>query len=196
MFSRAHSWRWVVRAGLVTLMAAALSAACADRDASAPASERATDVAAEPAVLDSAALAQSVLPDSASLMEVDAPPADLEQVRRVVEEYYAAIGVKDYQRAFARWGDRGRASGQTYLEFVAGFANTESVAVAVGEPGRIEGAAGSRYVEVPVAVTAVIRGGDRQRFEGSYTLRRTVVEGATPEQRQWHLHDGKLTRVR
>lgn len=136
------------------------------------------------------------LPDSASFLEIDSSSAEDERPRRVVEEYYAAIAAEEYERAFAFWGDRGRSSGQTFLEFVAGFAVTDEVSVTTGEPRSVEGAAGSHYVEVPVVVRAITNRGDRQRFEGSYTLRRSVVDGAMPEQRQWKLYDASLTQVR
>lgn len=122
-------------------------------------------------------------------------PAQLAEARQRIVDYYAAIDASDYERAYAAWGDEGRASGQTYLQFVAGFAETARVSVEVGEPGRIEGAAGSRYVQIPVVVTARRKGGQRERFEGSYTLRRAVVEGASASQRRWHLHDASLEQV-
>jgi hypothetical protein len=114
----------------------------------------------------------------------------------VVRGYYAGIEAHDYRRAYALWGDGGRASGQTYQQFRAGFARTAHVEVEVGEPGRVEGAAGSRYVEVPVVVRARTVDGETQRFEGTYTLRRTVVDGATPAQRHWHLFSADLSRAR
>ncbi|BAY48681.1 hypothetical protein SAMD00079811_63070 [Scytonema sp. HK-05] len=40
-----------------------------------------------------------------------------------------------------------------------GFANTASVAVEVGEPGRLDGAAGSSYIKIPVSVTAITTNG-------------------------------------
>lgn len=121
--------------------------------------------------------------------------ADVEAARAVLRDYYAAINASDYDRAYARWGDGGRSSGQTYLEFVAGFGATAAVSVELGEAGRVEGAAGSRYVRIPVVVQARRDDGRRQRFEGSYTLRRSVVDGASPAQRSWHLYDAELRQV-
>jgi hypothetical protein len=92
------------------------------------------------------------------------------------------------------WGDSGRSSRQTAAQFADGFANTARVAVITGEPGRIEGAAGSRYIDIPVVVTAELKDGTRQRFTGTYQLRRAVVDGATPEQRAWHLYSAELKK--
>jgi hypothetical protein len=113
----------------------------------------------------------------------------------VIRSYYAAIDNREYRRAYQLWGDSGRASGQSYDEFAAGFAETTSVQVEVGTPGRIEGAAGSRYVEVPVVIHAILESGERQTFQGTYTLRRTVVEGATPAQRRWSIYSAEIRRT-
>jgi hypothetical protein len=114
----------------------------------------------------------------------------------VIRRYYAAIDAKDYRRAFEMWGNGGAASGQSFDAFRAGFARTAGVEVEIGEVGRVEGAAGSRYVDVPVVVRARTTEGGTQRFEGSYTLRRTVVDGSTPAQRRWHIDSAKLTQTR
>lgn len=143
------------------------------------------------------------IPDTLETAPADAPDdapdeaweADAEGARRVVRDYYAAIAAGNYERAYAMWEDGGRRSGQTFLEFAAGFTGTERVRVETGLPERPEGAAGSRYVEVPVVVDATTRSGRRERFEGSYTLRRSVVDGATEAQRRWRIYDAEIERV-
>ena len=55
-------------------------------------------------------------------------------------------------------------------------------------------AAGSRYVEIPVRITAVATDGGRRAFSGSYTLRRSVVDGATAEQRAWRIYSASIRR--
>jgi hypothetical protein len=110
----------------------------------------------------------------------------------VLRRYYAAINARDFANAYALWENNGAASGQTLEQFTAGFAQTARSAVDVGEPSRIEGAAGSRYVKVPVVVRATTTRGDEQRFEGTYTLRRTVVDGAAPAARYWHIYAADL----
>ncbi|HET9982318.1 MAG TPA: hypothetical protein VFQ38_01970 [Longimicrobiales bacterium] len=110
----------------------------------------------------------------------------------VIRAYYAAIARRDYAAAYGLWGDGGRASGQTLEAFRRGYARTAAVEVTPGEPGRIEGAAGSRYVRLPVEVRARTSDGARQCFRGAYTLRRTVVDGAPPEERRWHIYTAEL----
>jgi hypothetical protein len=123
-----------------------------------------------------------------------ADSSSVEAALAVLRAYYDAIAARDYQRAYLEWEGSGAASGKSFTEFAAGFANTASVSVSPGPPGPIEGAAGSRYVEIPVAIAATSRDGAPQRFHGSYVLRRAEVDGATPEQRRWHLYSATIAR--
>lgn len=113
----------------------------------------------------------------------------------VLRGYYAAIDARDYARAYAAWADGGNASGQTPQQFAGGFAQTAGVSVEIQAPGAVEGAAGSRYVEVPVAIAATQRDGSVQRYVGAYVLRRSMVDGATPAQRAWHIQSADLRAV-
>ena len=106
--------------------------------------------------------------------------------------YYAAIDRRDYASAYAGWGDDGPPGHPTLADFARGFARTDSVRLDVGRPGRIEGAAGSRYVDVPVTVHAFEGGGGATTYTGSYVLRRTVVPGASDANRRWHLYRATL----
>ena len=111
------------------------------------------------------------------------PRSDDEAPASVIEAYYAAINARDYERAYRYW-----ASPETTFEtFRDGFEDTASVTVKIGTPGRIDAAAGSRYIEIPVEIDARTTSGATQRFEGSYVLRRSVVDGATAEQRAWRI---------
>jgi hypothetical protein len=110
----------------------------------------------------------------------------------VIRGYYRAINERRFGDAYRLWASGGVASGKSLEAFRDGFASTASVEVVLEPPGRIEGAAGSRYVEIPVRITAVTTDGGRQAFIGTYTLRRNVVDGATPEQRAWRIHSAKI----
>jgi hypothetical protein len=125
-------------------------------------------------------------------MPAEPTPAD---AAAVVDAYYAAIAANQYPRAYALWSGGGQASGQTAQQFAGGFADTASVSVDVGTPGRVDAAAGSRYVEIPVTVTATRRDGSVHRYAGAYTLRRAVVDGATAEQRAWRIASADLREV-
>lgn len=110
----------------------------------------------------------------------------------MIRRYYAGINARDYRTAYELWGNGGTASGQSFEQFAAGFASTKHVAVEIGKPGPIGAAAGSRYIEIPVVIRAEMPNGQQQQFEGTYTLRRSVVDGATAEQRRWHIHSAHI----
>lgn len=114
----------------------------------------------------------------------------------VVRDYYAAINARQYARAYALWSDGGRASGQSPQQFADGFADTNGVSAEILPPGRVDAGAGSRYLEVPVALTATQRDGSQRKYIGAYVLRRAVVDGATPEQRAWRIGSADLREVK
>jgi len=111
---------------------------------------------------------------------------------QLVRDYYAAIDARDYARAYNLWSENGAASQQSPQQFANGFADTTEVRVQVGDPGDEDAGAGQRYIEVPVAVFATHADGSRHRYAGSYVLHRTVVDGASAEQRAWRISSAKL----
>ena len=150
--------------------------------------------------------AEGALPDPNVPVDPNAPPIDAaiasatteptpQDAVAVVRDYYAAINRHDFAQAFSLWSDGGRASNQTLEQFTAGFSDTTGVSVEIMAPGRVDAAAGSRYVEVPVALTATHADGRQQRFVGAYTLRRAVVDGATADQRAWRIGTADLREV-
>lgn len=132
--------------------------------------------------------------------DMQAPARGSPQAARdVLQRYYQAIDSGDYRSAYTLWSpgaqDKQNASGKTFEQFKAGFAHTQSSRADIGEPGRIEGAAGSRYIEIPVTIRARLDDGQRQRFSGRYTLRRVGdVDGASRSAKQWHLYSADLQR--
>jgi hypothetical protein len=128
-----------------------------------------------------------------------APPAANEptpaDAAAVLRSYYGSIDAGNYERAYRYWSGEGRSSGQTVSEFAGGFQATTGVSAQTGTPGRVEGAAGSRYVRIPVTVRAVHEDGSTHRYKGTYTLRRAVVDGASDEQRAWRIESADLREV-
>lgn len=111
----------------------------------------------------------------------------------IIREYYGAINARQYETAYHLWSQKGEASGQTLAEFQRGFDDTASVTVEIdNDHGMLEGAAGSEYATVPVKVRAVTHDGRQQHFEGEYVLRRSMVDGATPEQQAWRIYSAKI----
>ena len=136
--------------------------------------------------------AAGTLPDDQTL-----PPGEptAQDAVAVVRDYYASIDAHDYAHAYVLWSDGGRSSGKTVQQFADGFADTANVSVQVDPPGRVDAAAGSRYIKVPVTITATQRDGGAKRYVGTYTLRRAVVDGATTEQRAWRITSADLSEV-
>ena len=120
------------------------------------------------------------------------PPDTSTSPAAIVSRYYDDIRAANYMAAYRLWSDDGRASGQTLDQFASGFANTAEVSVTVRGKITVEGAAGSQYATVPVTVHAVTRDGGKQFFVGTYTLRRAMADGATPEQRRWRIYSADL----
>lgn len=114
----------------------------------------------------------------------------------VIRDYYAAIDGGSHARAYALWSDGGRASKQTPQQFADGFADTAHVVATTGEPTNADAGAGQRYIQVPVALTATRTDGSVHRYAGTYTLHRTVVDGATDEQRAWRIASADLREVK
>lgn len=125
-------------------------------------------------------------PDSAEthVNSDDATPAAAEDT---VRRYYAAINAKDYAAAYALWSNGGAASRQTFDAFAGGYANTTTVQATVGKAFDPEGAAGSRYIQVPIELASRRSDGSTRHYRGSFTLRAVMADGATPGQHQWHL---------
>lgn len=175
----------------LALALSACTAACARTDPAAPASKTAQQ---ETAVI--AAPSPPPATEAAPAIAVETSgPATPAAARQVVVDYYAAIDAGDHAKAYALWSDDGAASGQTFEHFSGGYANTKSVRAAVGEPTDEEGAAGSRYIQVPVELSAFQRDGSERRYRGRFTLRAVVADGASQEQKRWHLASAEMQRI-
>jgi hypothetical protein len=146
--------------------------------------DRQEDGSRQVADISPSGVADPALADSANAR--DSSPAG------IVRKYYDAIQSGDYTGAYSLWYDGGKASRQTLDAFTAGFAKTAEVRAIVSDSVTVRGAAGSQYATVPVVVRAVTRNGEKQVFTGTYTMRRAMVDGATPEQRRWHIYSAVL----
>ncbi len=123
------------------------------------------------------------------------PAPTAADARQVVVDYYTALNARDYQQAYALWGDGGAASGQSFQHFSGGYANTESVEADIGAATNEEGAAGSRYISVPVTLRAQQYNGVQRSYRGRFALRALVADGASEEQRRWHLNSAEMQRL-
>ena len=86
----------------------------------------------------------------------------------ILRSSYNAVARHEYARAWSYYGEPKPAAG--YPAFVAGYAATAAVELALG-PVASEGAAGSTYATVPVALAATAPDGSVAVFAGCYTTR-------------------------
>lgn len=125
-----------------------------------------------------------------------AGPADdpgWREAAAVVRDYYAALGNRDFNRAYRLWSDNGEASSRSPRQFKDSFSGTASWSLEVLPP---EHAGGSRYIEVPVAVEEVALDGSVRRQIGAYTLRRVTVDERGTQRRTWRISSADLRVVR
>jgi hypothetical protein len=93
---------------------------------------------------------------------------DRSDAEAVVKSFYNAINRREFSRAWSYFGESKPSA--NFESFVTGFEDTKSVRVVTGEPGA-EGAAGSTYFNVPVAIAATGADDTERVFAGCYTAR-------------------------
>jgi len=100
---------------------------------------------------------------------------------RLLRFYADALHARNWSAASRAWG---AASGVTADTLKAAYERSEPPVLELGK-GDVEGAAGSLYYEVPVALHF---GPDAVPERGTLTLRRVNdVPGASPEDLRWHI---------
>ena len=115
-----------------------------------------------------------------------------------LKSYYNAINLKDYERAYSYF--RGAPNpdpsvAPPYSQFVAGYADTASVTLAVGKVQEDAGA-GNIYASIPVVLTAKHTDGSTHVYAGCYILHR-VSDGISqdPNDELWSIQSAKLTEA-
>ena len=109
---------------------------------------------------------------------------DRSTAESVISSYYDVVNRREYTRAYSYW-EPGAAETQLppFDEFVAGYADTQSVDLTVGDVGTGVGA-GQIYFSVPVTMVATQSDGSLQTFVGCYTLHlgRPQIQAVPPFQ--------------
>lgn len=123
----------------------------------------------------------------------DAYLDDRSNAAAVVLSLYNAINRHEYARAWSYWGEG--PDRPDYDAFRDGYQATEQVLVAVGQADA-EGAAGSVYYTLPVAIEAHEAGGAVRVFAGCYLLRLGQPAIQEPPFRPLHIVRGKLVPSR
>ena len=106
----------------------------------------------------------------------------------LVRSLYNAVTRKEYARAWSYFAEPPAESLDAYAE---GYADTDTVIVATG-PASEEGAAGSVYFNLPVAIEARTADGDVQVYGGCYELRLANPQVQGEDFRPLHIVRGQL----
>lgn len=120
------------------------------------------------------ALALFVAPSAAQ--DLPAYQDDRSSATALIQSLYNAIDRREYLRAWSYFGDNAWTGAENeqaaadYETFRQGYADTDFVTLLTGAQSS-EGAAGSTYYTVPVAIDAVDRAGHHSQFAGCYVLR-------------------------
>lgn len=118
-----------------------------------------------------------------------------EDAVQLIQNYYRWINLKKYAGAFGIWEKRedgNSVNGQSFENFKNGYSDTALVSVEIGEPGEIEGAAGSNYIEIPVVISALTKSGQIQKFAGTYTMRSPNAA----DDKSWHIYSARMKKVK
>jgi hypothetical protein len=114
---------------------------------------------------------------------------DRSTAEAVVRSYYNAINLHEYARAYSYFGS---GVAPAFDEWEAGYENTGRVDVTIGEVAQ-EGAAGSVYYTLPVALDVTPAGGGKhQSFSGCYQLRLVQPANQSPPFEGIHIEKGDL----
>jgi hypothetical protein len=115
---------------------------------------------------------------------------DRSSAAAIVNSFYNAVNRKEYVRAWDYFGDQKPA--KDVETFAKGYENTTQVNVITGNVAS-EGAAGSTFYYVPVAIVSFKKDGSEQVFAGCYTAR--LANPAIQEEppfRPLHIEKGSL----
>jgi hypothetical protein len=114
---------------------------------------------------------------------------DRSDAEAIVNSFYNAINRREFSRAWSYFGETKPSA--DFESFVAGFEDTKSVRVVTGEAS-VEGAAGSTYFNIPVAIAATGADDTERVFAGCYTARLINPQIQEPPFTGLHLERGAL----
>ena len=134
-----------------------------------------------------ALVGDAAMADELSYFDQRSDPAEL------VRSYYNALNRHEYARAWSYWGADGKPD-QSFDDFVSGFEGTLFVDVYVGNV-QSEGAAGSTFHAVPIAINAWQEDGTATAFAGCFFLRMAQPAIQEPPFEGLHLYEASLEQV-
>lgn len=171
-----------------------LAAACTQETATTPANEPAPAESEPPRKRNEELLNPPVPGDPGGLPDDRAPvrdgpidPKSGQGAGQVVQSYFSLVESGRLAEANELWS-----VGVERLD-LAGF---REVHANIGAPGKVEGGAGSLYVEIPVQLYGRLKDGKPFNSRGIMTLRRVNdVPGSTEKQRRWHILNAEFSNV-
>lgn len=107
----------------------------------------------------------------------------------IVKSFYNAVNRREYGRAWSYFGDA--KPSPDFDTFAKGFATTDKVEILTGNVAS-EGAAGSTFYYVPVAIVSTAKDGAEKVFAGCYTARLANPEIQGQTFQPLHLEKGSL----
>ena len=140
----------------------------------------------------SAALLASVLGGNAAFADATSYIDDRSGPARIVESLYNAVNRHEYARAWDYFGEIKPAA--DFGSFTSGYETTRRVEVKTGNVAS-EGAAGSTFYYLPVAVLSINADGSETVFAGCYTARSVNPQIQEPPFRPLHIEKGSLQLV-
>ena len=143
-------------------------------------------------LLSASAIALSLAATTLGALAADEAPYvdDRTDATAVINSLYSAINRHEYARAWSYFGEAKPA--RDFAAFVKGYEDTATVEVQTGGVAS-EGAAGSIYYTVPVAIRATGKDGQAHVFAGCYTLRQVNAQvQAEPPFDPIHIDKGAL----
>ncbi|MFU0503592.1 DUF1176 domain-containing protein [Pseudaminobacter sp. NGMCC 1.201702] len=114
---------------------------------------------------------------------------DRSDAASLIRSLYNAINRREYSRAWDYFGETKPA--KDFKSFVEGYEKTSEVRVVTGEAGA-EGAAGSVYFNIPVAILARDKDDTETVFAGCYTARLSNPQVQEPPFMALHIEKGAL----
>lgn len=114
---------------------------------------------------------------------------DRSSAAAAVKSFYNAINRREFSRAWSYFGETKPST--DFESFVAGYEDTKSVRVVTGEAS-VEGAAGSTFFNIPVAIAATGADDTERVFAGCYTARLANPQIQEPPFTGLHLERGDL----
>ncbi|TIV11714.1 MAG: DUF1176 domain-containing protein, partial [Mesorhizobium sp.] len=114
---------------------------------------------------------------------------DRSDAEAVIRSFYSAVNRQEFARAWDYFGDTKPA--KDFDAFVKGYDGTNAVEVKTGAVSE-DGAAGSIYYSVPVAIRATAKDGSENVFAGCYTLRQVNASIQEPPFRPIFIDKGAL----